>query len=91
MKYEILQYDNKILGPAFQIGSVLAGNAHLVFLGDGVHELDVQPVVVLGQRHMAVVVDQLHHWVEAKRLREAIAAVLVDDLDQLVAPSMSAG
>lgn len=60
--------------------------ADLLEPGDGVHELDVQLGVVLGQRLMPVVADELHHRAEGQRVREAVLAVAVVDLYQLVVP-----
>lgn len=59
-------------------------------LGDRVEQLDVQLGVVLGQRLVAVVVDELHHRAEGQRVREAVLPLPVEDLDQLVVASFPA-
>lgn len=42
--------------------------ANLLVLGDGVQKLGVEFGIVLGQRFMAVVIDELHHRQEGERL-----------------------
>ena len=59
-------------------------------LGDGEQQLDVQLGVVLGQRLVAVVVDELHHRAKGQRVREAVLPVAVEDLDQLVVAAFPA-
>lgn len=58
--------------------------ADLLEAGDGVHEFDVQLGVVLSQRLVSVVADELHHRVERQGVREAVFPVPMVDLDQLV-------
>lgn len=41
---------------------------YLLEAGDGVHELDVQFCVVLSQRLVSVVTDELHHRAERERV-----------------------
>lgn len=41
---------------------------YLLVAGDGVHELDIQFRVVLSQRLVSVVTDELHHRAECKRV-----------------------
>lgn len=65
--------------------------SHLLVLGDRVEQLDVQLGVVLRQRLVAVVVDELHHRAEGERVGEAVLALPVEDLDQLVVASFPAG
>lgn len=62
----------------------------LLEAGQRKEELDVQLAVVLLQAVVSVVSHQLHHRAEAQRLREAVAAAPVVDLDQLVVPSLPA-
>lgn len=64
---------------------------NLLVFGHWVQELGVQLGVVLGQRLMSVVIDQLYDGQEGQRLREAIAAVSVVDLDQFVVAAPPAG
>lgn len=68
-----------------------AGPTHLLVFGDRVEQLDVQLGVVLRQRLVAVVVDELHHRAEGERVGEAVLALPVEDLDQLVVASFPAG
>lgn len=58
--------------------------ADLLEAGDGVHEFDVQLGVVLSQRLVSVVADELHHRVERQGVREAVLPVPMVDLYQLV-------
>lgn len=53
---------------------------YLLVAGDGVHELDVQFRVVLSQRLVSVVTDELHHRTEGKRVRETVLAITMVDL-----------
>lgn len=50
----------------------------------GVQQLCVQFGVVLGQRPVLVVLDEVDHRGEGQRLREANAPSFVEDLDQSV-------
>lgn len=63
----------------------------LLVLGHGVEEPRVQFGVVLGQRLMAVVGDEIHHGAEGQRLREAIVPVTVENFNQLVVPAFPGG
>lgn len=63
----------------------------LLEAGDGIHELDVQLGVVLGQRFVPVVADEIHHWVEGQRLWETVLPIPVVDLDQLIVASFPEG
>ena len=47
--------------------------------------------VVLGQRLVPVVADELHHRAEGQRVREAVLPVAVVDLDQLVVSPFPGG
>lgn len=58
--------------------------ADLLEAGDGVHEFDVQFGVVLSQRLVSVVADELHHRAERQGVGEAVLPVPMVDLDQLV-------
>lgn len=58
--------------------------ADLLEAGDGVHEFDVQLGVVLSQRLVSVVADELHHRAERQRVGEAVLPVSMVDLYQLV-------
>lgn len=64
---------------------------NLLVAGDRVHELDVQLGVVLGQRLVAIVADELHHRAEGEGVREAVLAVPMVDLYQLVVPTFPVG
>lgn len=68
----------------FTTDSVLVWFPYLLEAGDGVHEFDVQLGVVLSQRLVSVVVDELHHRAERQRVREAVLPVPMVDLYQLV-------
>ena len=59
-------------------------------LGDGELQLDVKLGVVLGQRLVVVVVDELHNGAEGQRIREAVLPITVEDLDQLVVAAFPA-
>lgn len=59
-------------------------SADLLEAGDGVHEFDIQFGVVLSQRLVSVVADELHHWAERQRVGEAVLPVPMVDLYQLV-------
>lgn len=63
----------------------------LLVFGDGVQQLCVQLGIVLGQRLVAVVIDELHHRQKGERLGEAVLTVSVVNLDELVVPSFPAG
>lgn len=52
--------------------------------GDRVEQLDVQFGVVLGERLVAVMVDELHHRAEGQRVGEAVLSLPMEDLDQFV-------
>ncbi len=58
--------------------------ADLLEAGDGVHEFDVQLGVVLSQRLVSVVADELDHRAERQWVREAVLPVPMVDLYQLV-------
>lgn len=60
-------------------------------LGDRVEQLDVQFGVVLGQRLVSVMVDQLHHRAEGQGVGEAVLPLPMEDLYQLVVASFPAG
>ena len=60
--------------------------AYLLEAGHREHELDVQLAVVLGQRLVSVVADQLHHRAEGQRLRETVLPVSVVDPYQFIIP-----
>lgn len=64
---------------------------NLLVLGDREQKLGVQFAVVLGQRLVAIVIDELHHGQEGKRLREAVPPVSVVNLYKLVVPPFPAG
>lgn len=64
---------------------------HLLVLGDRVEQLDVQFGVVLGQRLVSVMVDQLHHRAEGQGVGEAVLPLPMEDLYQLVVASFPAG
>lgn len=61
--------------------------AYLLEAGDGVHEFDVQLGVVLSQRLVSVVADELYHRAERQGVGEAVLPVAMVDLDQLVVAS----
>lgn len=73
------------------MGRRAGGDTYLLVLGHRVEQLDVQLGVVLGQRLVAVVVDELHHRAEGQRVREAVLPLPMEDLDQLVVASLPAG
>ena len=56
-------------------------------LGHRVQQLHVQFGVVLGERLVAVMVDELHHRAEGQRVGEAVFPLLMEDLDQFVVAS----
>lgn len=56
----------------------------LLEAGDGEQQPDIQLGVVLSQRLVSVVADELHHGAEGQRLGEAVLPVPVVDLYQLV-------
>lgn len=60
---------------------------NLLVFGDRVQKLRVQFGVVLGQGLVSIVIDELHHSEEGKRLREAVPALSVVNLYELVIPS----
>lgn len=72
-------------------GYITHSVAHLLVFGDRVQQLGVQLGVVLGQRLVAVVIDELHHRQEGERLREAVPPLSVVNLYQLVVPPFPAG
>lgn len=57
---------------------------HLLEFGDGIQKLDVQLGVVLSQRLVAIVVDELHNRAEGQRVREAVLPIPVEYLNELV-------
>lgn len=59
--------------------------------GNWVEQLDIQLGVVLGQRLVAVMVDELHHGAEGQRVGEAVLSLPVEDLYQLVVASFPEG
>lgn len=65
--------------------------ADLLVFGDWVEQLDVQFGVVLSQRLVAVVVDELHHGAKGERVGEAVLSLPMEDLYQLVVASFPAG
>lgn len=65
--------------------------ADLLVFGDRVEQLDVQFGVVLSQRLVAVVVDELHHRAKGERVGEAVLSLPMEDLYQLVVASFPAG
>lgn len=60
--------------------------ANLLETGHGVGQHQVQHGVVLHQRMVLVVPDELHHGGEGQGVREAILPLTVVDLNQLVVP-----
>lgn len=56
----------------------------LLEAGDGVHEFDVQLGVVLSQRLVSVVADELHHRAKRQGVGEAVLPVSMVDLYQLI-------
>lgn len=52
--------------------------------GHGVEQPHVQLGVVLGQRLVTVVVDELHHRAERQRVGKAVLSLSVEDFNQLV-------
>lgn len=59
----------------------MADLADLLETGHGMHEHQVQHGVVLHQRVVLVVPDELHHRREREGVREAVLPVTVVDLD----------
>lgn len=57
---------------------------HLLVFGDRVHQLDVKFGVVLRQRLVAIVVDELNNGAEGQRVREAVLPVPMEYLNELV-------
>lgn len=55
-------------------------SANLLVFGDRVQKLRVQFGIVLGQGLMAIVIDELHHRQEGKRLGEAVPPLSVVNL-----------
>lgn len=55
--------------------------SHLLVFGDWVQQLHVQFGVVLRQRLVAIVVDELHHGAEGERVREPILPIPMKYLD----------
>ena len=59
--------------------------------GDREQQPGVQLGIVLSQGLVVVVIDELHYCEEGERLREAVHAVSVVNLDQLVVSPFPAG
>lgn len=71
-------------------GLSLQHGPHLLVLGDGVEQPRVQLGVVLGERLVPVMRDELHHRAKSQGLRETVLPFPVKDLDQLVIASFPA-